>query len=273
MERSERERVARKPPDSLDAWECYHRGLWHFSKFEAEEIARAIGIFGRAIELDPGFAAAHAVLSTALSVHGSIFRPQAEGRLSLPRAAEYARRAIALDPADAFAHGSMSRALLQSGRHEEAMAEADIAVGLDPNSAQARLWQGMAHAFGGWPREAIEPLQAAMRLSPFDPFMPMFLHGLARAYYYMGDYAAALTTARQLCRSFPSHQSAHRTLIAALGQMKEPEEARRVMAEVIERFGEDFRFHMRPLGPTPMEDRAEDREHLLEGYRKAGVID
>src|SRR5713226_1058016 len=67
MERSERERASRKPPDSLDAWECYHRGLWHFSKVEAAESARAIGFFERAIELDRDFAAAHAALSTALT--------------------------------------------------------------------------------------------------------------------------------------------------------------------------------------------------------------
>ena len=45
------------------------------------------------------------------------------------------------------------------------------------------------------------------------------------------------------------------------------------MAEALERFGPDFRFHMRPLGPIPMEDRAEDREQLREGYGKAGVLD
>src|SRR5262249_17432203 len=32
LERSERERAVRKPPESLDAWESYHRGMWHFAK-------------------------------------------------------------------------------------------------------------------------------------------------------------------------------------------------------------------------------------------------
>jgi len=67
MERSERERAARKPPDSLDAWECYHRGLWHFSKVEPAENAQAIDFFERAIVLDPGFAAGHVALSWALT--------------------------------------------------------------------------------------------------------------------------------------------------------------------------------------------------------------
>jgi adenylate cyclase len=273
MERSERERASRKPPDSLDAWECYHRGLWHFSKMEAGENTRAIGFFERGVELDPGFAAAHAALSLALVVQAATFRPQAERQTLLPRAGEQARRAIAMDPTTALAHSSLARVLMVTGRHEEAMAEADLAVSLDPNSALSHYCQGHARAFGGRPREALLPLEAAMRLSPFDPFTPFFLHVLGRAYYWMGDYPAAVATARQLCRSFPNFQNPYRTLIAALGQTGQASEAQVVMADALTRFGEDFRSLMGPLGPNPTEDRAEDREHLLEGYRKAGVLE
>jgi adenylate cyclase len=37
LERSERERAGRKPPDSLDAWESYYRGMWHLAKVDATE--------------------------------------------------------------------------------------------------------------------------------------------------------------------------------------------------------------------------------------------
>jgi adenylate cyclase len=273
MERSERERASRKPPESLDAWECYHRGMWHFSKVEAAENALALRFFERAIELDPGFAAAHAALSSALANQAAIFRPQAERQTLLPRSTDHARRAIALDPTSALGHASLARGLMFAGRHEEAISEADLAVSLDPNSALANFAQGFARTFGGRPREAVEPLQTAIRLSPFDPMLPGFCHILGRAFFYMGDYPAALTTARQVCRSYPDHQSAYRTLIAALGQTGPPVEAQRVMAEALDRFGEDFLFHMRPLGAVQWEERAEDREHMLEGYRKAGVLD
>jgi len=182
--------------------------------------------------------------------------------MALPCAAEYAQRAIALDPTEALAHDSLSQVLLYSGHHEEGMAEADLAVSLDPNSAFAHFCQGWARARRGRPRDAIEPIETAMRLSPFDPFMPLFLHALTRGYYWMGDYPAAVTTARHYAGP-----------IAALGQTGQADEAQRIMAEALQRFGEDFRVLMQPLGPIPMEDRAEDREHLLEGYRKAGVLD
>jgi adenylate cyclase len=273
LERSERERAARKPPESLDAWECYHRGLWHFSKFEAGENALALRFFGQALELDPGFAAAQAAMSVALTAQAAIFRPQTERPILLPRSVEHAQRAIALDPSNALGHSSLANALTLLGRHEEATAEADLAVSLDPNSPSAHFVQGHTRAFGGRPREAIIPLMTAMRLSPFDPFTPTFLNTLARAYYWMGDYPAAVATARRLCRSYPNYQNTYRTLIAALGQTGQAGEAQRVMAEALQRFGEGFRFHMGPLRASPMEDRAEDREHLLDGYRKAGVLE
>jgi adenylate cyclase len=131
VERSERERAARKLPESLDAWECYHRGLWHFSKIEPGENTRAISFLERAIELDPGFAVAHSALSFVLSAQ-PIFSPQSKRQSLFPRVVEHARRAIALDPTDALARCSLSNTLFFTGRHNEAMAEADLAVGLDP---------------------------------------------------------------------------------------------------------------------------------------------
>ena len=34
---AERQRAMRKPPDSLDAWAAYQRGLWHLRKSTADE--------------------------------------------------------------------------------------------------------------------------------------------------------------------------------------------------------------------------------------------
>ena len=45
IECSERERVAGKPPESLSASECYHRGLWHYAKARPAENALALRFF------------------------------------------------------------------------------------------------------------------------------------------------------------------------------------------------------------------------------------
>jgi adenylate cyclase len=80
MAQAERQRVSRKPPDSLDAWEAYHRGLWHFLNQELEENQKAKGFFQRAIELDPGFAAGNAALALCSVWDGWVYasRPMEE---------------------------------------------------------------------------------------------------------------------------------------------------------------------------------------------------
>ena len=272
LERSERERAARKPPESLDAWEAYHRGMWHFATIEVTEIEKAQSFFQRAIELDPRFAPAHAALAQAYATDATFFRPELRAenyRLAL----ECARHAIALDPTDAAGHAALLNALLNFGRHEEGLAVADLAVSLDPNSAIAYSALGTARAWGGQPHEAIAPLQTAMRLSPFDPRMPGWRSSIARAHYLAGDYPAAVSEARQTLNTSPNFRPTHITLIAALGQLGLIDDARGAMADALKRFGEDFRHRMSAPPSEIPSWRPDDREHLIEGWRKAGVLE
>jgi pentatricopeptide repeat protein len=270
LERSERERAVRKPADSLDAWESYHRGMWHFSRVEAAENEKARGFLQRAIELDPQFARAIAALALTylndIMLYGARLRT-----VNLPLALDNAVRAVTIDPTDAAGHAALARALWISGRHAESLAKADIAVGLEPNSAAAHGALGGARLWGGFPREAVEPLQTAMRLSPFDPLIPLWLHFTARAHYWSEDYAAAIDVASQLRQSFPGFRQPYNTLIAALGQAGRIDDAHDVMIDGLTRFGDAFRTLMTlPLSDL-LELRPEDREHLIDGFRKANV--
>jgi adenylate cyclase len=270
MERSERERAARKPPDSLDAWECYYRGMWHFAKFEAVENERARSFFQRAIGLDPQFARAAAALALTYLNEITLFRPDRRAAI-LPLALDHSVRAVNIDATDAVGYSAMARALWMSGRHAESIAQAEIAVRCDPNSAAARGALGGACLWGGFPREAIEPLQTAMRLSPFDPLTPLWRHFIARAHYWSGDYEEAITVARQLRQSLPNFRQPYNTLIASLGQVGLVDEAHAVMTDGLARFGEAFRILMSLPSNELREFRSEDREHMIDGFRKAGL--
>jgi hypothetical protein len=103
--------------------------------------------------------------------------------------------------------------------------------------------------------------------------MSHWQHLLARACYLMGEYQEAVVVARQVCQTHPHLHSAWRTLLAGLGQTGQTEEAQRIMAESMERFGEGFRALMGPVETADTINRAEDQEHLREGWRKAGVLD
>jgi pentatricopeptide repeat protein len=271
VERRERELAARKAPESLDAWECYHRGMWHLVNTKAAENATARNFFGRAIQLDPRFAQADAALALTYLNEVTLFRPDL-GKVNIPHALEHAGNAIKKDTTDATAHAVLARALWMSGSHAESLAEADLAVSLEPNSAAAHGAGGGARLWGGRPRDAIKPLQTAMRLSPFDPLIPLWLHYIARAHYWAEDYDASIGVARQLRHSFSDFRPPYNTLLAALGQAGQVDEARMVLADAIERFGDRFRMHMSlPLSEL-RELRPEDREHLICGFRKAGVV-
>jgi adenylate cyclase len=270
LERSERERAVRKPVDSLDAWESYHRGMWHFSRVEGQEIDKARGFFQRSIQLDPQLARAVAALALTYLNEITLFHPQLRG-VNLPLAIEHSTNAVSIDATDAAGHAALARALWMSGRHAESLAKAEIAVSLDPNSAAAHGALGGARLWGGFPGEAIEPLRTAIRLSPFDPLIPFWLHFTARARYWNREYEAAIAVASQLREAFPGFRQPYNTLIAALGQVGRIDRAHAVMAEGLTRFGDAFRFHMAlPLSDL-RELRSGDREHLIEGFRKAGL--
>jgi pentatricopeptide repeat protein len=200
----------------------------------------------------------------------TLFRPDRRA-VNHPLALEHAVHAVTIDATDAAGHAALVRTLSMSGRHAESLAKADLAVGLDSNSAAAYAALGGARLWGGFPRNAIEPLQIAMRLSPFDPLMPVWLHFTARARYWSGEYDASIAVASQLRQSFPNFRQPYNTLIAALGQTGRVDEAHAVMTEGLKRLGEPFRVLMSlPLSEL-RELRSEDRDHLIDGFRKAGL--
>ena len=114
---AEQQRVLRKPPERLDAWEAYQRGLWHFNKYGPEENQTAQTFFRRAIALDPNFAAGH--YGYALSLQWEIWhfsaRPFSDVQ-GIPL--EEARIAVSLDDKDATAHAVLAHMLMWRGEWE-----------------------------------------------------------------------------------------------------------------------------------------------------------
>jgi TolB-like protein len=263
--RTEREQAARKSPDNLGAWENYHRGLWHCFKLEAAENRQAQIFLRRSSELDPGFAAPLAALSLtcmfdALIFQGNDREPHVDNTL------RYGRKAVELDPLDATGHMGYALGLLMSGRHDQAMTEANLAASLNPNDAWAAGIVGCVHMFSGRPSAAYAPLALAMRLSPFDPLTWCWQHWLSRAQYNAGDYEAAVATSRMLCDARGVRPGYH-TLIASLGQLSRRAEAQTVIEEGRAKVPDLGAFaHARELLP-------EHIAHLHEGLAKSGFYE
>ncbi|HEX7559751.1 MAG TPA: hypothetical protein VF386_11150, partial [Usitatibacter sp.] len=63
IETLESARAILKPPNSLDAWESYHRGLWHMYRYRKADNAEAQRFFLAALKLDPTFSRTYAGLA------------------------------------------------------------------------------------------------------------------------------------------------------------------------------------------------------------------
>jgi len=161
---AELRRALRKPPDSLDAWATYQRGLWHLGKATADDYELAKTFFRRAIDLDPNFPDGYCGLATvkiraASTRAGSV----AEAQSSAER---LAHTAVALDGNNAFAHSCLSFALFGRGDHRGALAEADRALALSPNLAAGYFQRGSALIYSGRPQDGLKDLRTSLKLEP-----------------------------------------------------------------------------------------------------------
>ncbi len=116
IELAERNRAILKPPNSLDAWEAYHRGLWHMYRFTQVDNDMAQHFFEMAIGLDPTFARAHAGMS--FTHWQNAFQSWADRQSESDRAFEAAGRGLIIDDRDPAAHWAMGRALWLRGRQD-----------------------------------------------------------------------------------------------------------------------------------------------------------
>jgi adenylate cyclase len=261
---AEQQRVLRKPPDRLDAWEAYQRGLWHFYKYGAEDNETAQTFFRQAIAIDPDFAPGHYGYSLALFWDFWIYslRPVVEVR---EPALEEARIAVSLDDKDAMAHAVLAIMVMAVGEWGAALAEARAAFALNPNSAFVMAIMGRMLRDNGYYNEATEQLQRALRASPHDPLTWLWKSFLAHAQFASRDFSAALESLCDVIRIRPGHAWAHEYRIASLAYLGRLEEAREALESAKAQFPDYFqRYRQRPHWRVP-----KDWEMLTEGLRLA----
>jgi tetratricopeptide (TPR) repeat protein len=153
-------------------------------------------------------------------------------------------------------------------RTEESIAAFRRAVSLNPNSAAAHCYLSHGLAFSGRDREAIAHGEEAIRLSPLDPEMAMFLGGIAVAHYLAGRYEEALRYSDELLRLRPGFHGAQRMRCACLAQTGQVEEARKYLASV--RL-EQPQLSLAWIRASVPYQTPELMERFLDGMRKAGL--
>jgi adenylate cyclase len=263
---AERQRAMRRPPDSLDAWAAYQRGLWHVGRFNAADNALAQTFFQRAIDLDSSFAAAYAGFARTCVEAATQFQTMSLADY-LKAAEPMTRRALSLDPGDAEIRLCLSTFFVLRGDMGAGLAEAERALSITPNLSEAHSIKGLVLAMTGRSEEGITSLRAGMRLDPLNPMAPLRQSQLALAFYFAGDYEAAAEEAQRVTRAYPDYPSAYRYLAAALGQLGLREEAKAALERAIALSPAAFDMYVRNHPPWW---RPEDHAHVVEGLHKAG---
>jgi DNA-binding SARP family transcriptional activator len=169
IETIERNRAILRPPNSLDAWEAHHRGLWHMYRFSRAENERAQHFFLTAIRLDPTFARAYAGLS--FTHWQNAFQGWTPREPEIARAFEAAGQSLLVDERDPAAHWAMGRALWLRGQQDQSVVELEKAIDLSPNFALGHYTLAFVHSQAGDPRAAVEFSDHSRHLSPFDPLL------------------------------------------------------------------------------------------------------
>jgi len=264
---AERQRAMRKPPGSLDAWAAYQRGLWHFSKGTPDDNALAEGFFQQAIDLDPSFAGGYTGLAFAQARAAGMYGRRSLSEIENPTLA-LARRAVLLDGNDAEARTCLAEHLMRRGDYEGALAEAESALAISPNLADAYGILGAALMWSGRPTEGRDALEKSIRLDPRHPNLNRQLVDITISYYLSREYEAAVEAGKRGIRSFPDHSNHYRWLAAALGQTGRIEEAREMLAKAMTMAPAAFDMFVRHRVPW---HRPQDHAHMLEGLRKAGL--
>jgi adenylate cyclase len=264
---SERQRAARKPPDSLDAWECYQRGLWQLFHYTYEGCLGALELMQRAVELDPTFSSAQAGL--AFTLYYTVLMEFSENRgRDLERAMNAAKEAVMLDENDAFSHVALGRLYTITARHDAAIAACDTAIAINPSFANAHF--GRAHSLwhAGRAAEAIESHDEAICLSPRDPMTWAFLASKAIALLMLGRHEEAIECSRRAQQQPNAGTFAYAAEVSALGRLGLERDAGDAVAR-LRRHKADVSvgFFRRALPVT----HEPSRERFFSGLLRAGL--
>ncbi|WP_198683607.1 hypothetical protein [Peristeroidobacter agariperforans] len=228
IEIAERNRAVLKPPNSLDAWEAYHRGLWHMYRFNDEDNRHAAHYFQRAVQQDRTFARAHACLSFThfqnVFLHWSANRDR-----EIERAYATAADSIVADDLDPAAHWAMGRAQWLRGHLDDSVHELRRSVSLSPNFALGHYTLGFVQSQEGDAHAAIEASDISRQLSPFDPLMFAMLASRAIALFRLQRYEEAAEWASKGAVRPNAHVNVQAVAVNCLAAAGRVDEARSLL--------------------------------------------
>ena len=213
---AEMNRIRLKRPDSLEAYELFLRAQENMHNSSRAVFETSEALFDAAIAKDPHYAAALAWRARwhVLRVGQGWSPDPADDTMQADRYARAAIECNSMEPMAFAVHGQVASYLYKD--FDLAFRRFEAALQINANAAPAWMWSAAAHAWMGDGPRAIEEINKAMALSPYDPLMYAYSGNAAMAYLVDGQYERAIECALRSLRENRTYTSAHRQLVMAL---------------------------------------------------------
>jgi adenylate cyclase len=229
---AEIERVKRKRPDSLDAYDLVLQAHPDVFSGMPDRATKALALLDRALALNSNYALAHAF--AAMSYHNRFLRA---GLHEQDRTASvhHAQAAMAYGQDDALALTFAGFSIgMDANDRSSAFAAFDAALALSPSSALTYYCGSAILGWGGEAERAIEWAERGIRLSPFDPWRFAAYHALTLGHFHRGRYQDAADSAYKAVQANPGHSISRMLLAATLVKVGRLDEAKAAAAHVSE---------------------------------------
>ncbi|QDZ02366.1 tetratricopeptide repeat protein [Nitratireductor mangrovi] len=264
---TEQQRAARQARKNLGAWELYQLGSIEFYRFTPESNQRCQRLLRQAIHEDAGFGAPYARLAYAMILEMVYFDGE-PNRARMDEALEFAREGVACDDQDANTLFALGRVRLARCEYELAIDALEDALRLNPCLALSHCGLGDSLAYEGRLDEAIDRFQAAIDLSPHDPFRWAFMSYRSLAHLFGQEFDEAAQWARRATQVPNAHFWAQANLVSALGHLGDCRAPEAV--ETLKRTRSDFSRNFARKRLFYLKDPAQ-LDIFIEGLRLAGV--
>jgi adenylate cyclase len=264
----EERRLLKPSTTNVQAYEFYLRGRKLFQTWTRQNMEFARQMFARAVAIDPEFALAWAGLA---KTYVDLYRWGRDGR-DLQEAQHSSGHALKLDPNLAEAHVAIGQALAIQRRFEDAAAEFEKAIELDPTSFDAYYFYARSSFEAGDLEKAVQLFEKAHRSRPEDyqatALRALTLHELHRAHDAREADEQAVSLVNKYLEVNPNEARAYSLGANSLARLGEREHSRQWSEQSIALAPNDpvilynAACNLAQLGEH---DRALDRlEHALE---------
>ncbi len=255
----------KKAPTDLKAYDAILRFYHYETKLTPEAFKKALAALEQAIEIDPEYGLAWAMLGHLHADNYALGFCEIEAPLE--KALAFAQKGLALAPENQFARDALTLVYFHRGNKEFFLQHAAETIALNPNSPYVvgvAGWHMML--YGEWDR-GLTLLKKGMILNPYHP--SWFHLAPFMDYYRRGEYENAFAEALKF--NFPELYLDPMMRAAALGRLGRQNEAKAALSQLL-KLEPDFAARGRSLISCYVKvDDLVDK--IIEGLRKAGLAD